>query len=284
MKRLLHSFILPVFQFAIFSNGFIALCAVMMCHTSAQLFSLQLPCLFLPFIFVSTLASYSFHWYLTDTSDSVGERGQWNHQHRGVLLGISLISGLLALGLLSQLNLYVAYLLPIVVMTFLYTAPKINTYPFRHLRQVAILKTTYLAIVWVYTTTILPLILDRSAWCPAMTGWVANRFLLIFSICLWFDYRDREQDRRSNWLTVVSRLNQKQVVHLTYFIGASFALTLLFLYRQGFPGLAIASISAPMLLIIATSRYSSRWISDYWFYVYLDGMLILTGTLLTLLD
>jgi hypothetical protein len=282
MKWVLHSIIRPAFQFAIFGNGFIALCATVMCHTTASLFSLRLPGAFLPFIFLSTLASYSFHWYLTDTSGSGSERSRWNQQHKGVMRWIALIGSMLSLGLLVRLTHYVPYLLPIVVMTFLYTAPKINAYPFRYLRNVAILKTTYLALVWGYTTTVLPLIMEAPAWHPAMTGWVANRFLLIFSICLWFDYRDREEDRRSRWLTIVSRLTPDQVFRFAYVVAGAFFLTLLFLYSQGFSPLTIVCISAPMLLLLGTIRSSSNWVSDYWYYVYLDGILIVAGILLAL--
>jgi hypothetical protein len=282
MKWLLHSVLRPVFQFAIFGNGFIALCAAVMCHTTAYLFTLPLPPSFLPFIFFSTLASYSSHWYLTDTSASAGERSRWNQQHKGVMLWIALGAGILALGLLARLQHYVPYLLPIVVMTFLYTAPKINAYPFRYLRNVAILKTTYLTLVWAYTTTALPLIMEAPRWQPVMTGWVVNRFLLIFSICLWFDYRDREEDRRSRWLTIVSRLTPGQVFQFAYVVAGAFFITLLFLYKQGFSVRTVACISAPMLLLMGTIRSSSGWTSDYWYYVYLDGILIVAGILLAL--
>ncbi|WP_080240453.1 UbiA prenyltransferase family protein [Spirosoma rigui] len=282
MKWVLHSVLRPAFEFAIFGNGFIALCATVMCHTTAYLFSLALPASFLPFIFCSTLASYSFHWYLTDTSGSVSERSRWNQRHKGAMLWIALAAGMLALGLLVRLQHYVPYLLPIVVMTFLYTAPKIDAYPFRYLRHVAILKTTYLALVWAYTTTALPLIMEAPAWQPAMAGWVVNRFLLIFSICLWFDYRDRDEDRGSKWLTIVSRLTPRQVFHFAYVVAAGFFVTLPFLYQQGFSARTVACISAPMLLLLGTIRSSAGWESDYWYYVYLDGILIVAGILLAM--
>ncbi|MCK8494736.1 hypothetical protein M0L20_22900 [Spirosoma sp. RP8] len=268
-------------EFILFSNGYIALCAVVMCQATAILFQRELPAFFLPFIFVATVSSYSLHWYLTPTTLDSTERNQWNRRHKLLLIGIGIGSALVALVLFTQLVSYYRYFIPIVVATLLYTAPKIDRVPFRYLRRVAILKTAYLALVWTLVTGVLPIVLTGPGWNMALTVWAINRFLFLYSICFWFDYRDRVADRRSRWLTIVSMMNPKRAATVFYGIASCFALTLILLLQHGMSFPKVIALSLPMCFLAGSVPYIPHWSSDYWYYVYLDGLLLLSG--LTLL-
>lgn len=264
-------------QVILYSNSYIALCAVVMCWTTAHLFHLELPTLFLPFIFLGTLSSYALHWYLTPTALDKRERNQWNRQHKPVLLGIFIGSAVLVLALLTQLITYLFYFLPVIVATFLYTAPKIDYRPFRYLRQIAVLKTAYLASVWTFVTALIPLLINTTVWTTPMSLWALNRFIFIYCLCFWFDYRDRDDDSRSRWLTLVSMMTQQRAFYVFYGLVGFFTLSLVMLYHYGMAFELVMGVGLPMLLLTGSIHFISNWVSDYWYYAYLDGLLMLSG-------
>ena len=285
MHPSLRRCLIAVLQLVIFSNSYIALCAVVMCLTTVRLFNLRLPNSFLPFIFFGTLGSYSLHLYLTDGSLRRTDRERWIDQHKHLLLGLFIGSMLIGGWLLIRLTAYLTDLLPVVALTFLYTAPKIDWRPFRALRQIAVLKTTYLALVWTYVTVALPILLTpaspRTHWTLAV-AWFLNRFLLIYGIALCFDYRDRDVDRQSKWLTIVSMLTGRQVRLFFGLIVLCFGLTAGALYGLGWTEWTLLCICLPMFLLVLVARRIITGASDYGYYVCLDGLLMVTGILLTL--
>lgn len=291
MYQVVRRWLIAVFQLVIFGNGYIALCAVVMCQTTVKLFHLHIPGPFLPFMFAGTLGSYCLHVCLTDTSVATvsaghSDRERWIDAHKPGLFGVFIVSMLIGGWLLMQLDAYLTDLLPVVVLTFLYTAPKINWGPFRALRRIAILKTAYLTLVWTYATVVLPILLatpgGRINW--ALAGvWMLNRFLLIYSIALCFDYRDREVDRQSNWLTIVSRLSGRQAQLFLGILAACFGLTVAALFGLGWDGWTLFCVCLPMIILLLVARGIVRRASEYGYYVYLDGLLMLTGLLLNFL-
>lgn len=272
-----------ILQFVLFSNIYIALCAVMMCQATAQLFQLNLSDTYLLFLFSGTLGSYSLHWYLTDSSTEDTKRGRWNQNHKQVLLGLFLGTVALGLWLLIYLQPFLFDLLPVVLLTFLYTAPKINYRLFNVLRRIAVFKSVYLSLIWTYVTAAIPFLLAKPAELPTgifLGAWLLNRFLLIYSVALWFDYRDRAVDRQSKWLTIASMLTETQIHRYFYGITFCFGLTIVVLYKLGLPGGAIICLSAPIIILGLTVQRIVAHPSDYGYYIYLDGLLMLSGILL----
>lgn len=272
--------VVSLLEFVLFSNGFIALCAVVMSQTTALLFHRVLPTFWLPFIFVATLSSYALHWNLTPLTADLAERNQWHRRHKPLLRVICLGSASVGLVLLTQLLPYLPYFIPIIVATLLYTAPKLDYRPFRLLRRVAILKTAYLALVWTLVTVILPLLITAPDWNTDLTVWVLNRFLFIYSICFWFDYRDRDEDRKARWLTLVSRMDLRRATRVFYAILSCFTLSEVLLLERGMRVGQVASVGIPMFILAVSIHYIPVWRSDYWYYLYLDGLLMLSGLLL----
>lgn len=272
-----------ILEFLLFSNVYIAICAVVMCQTTARLFRLTLPESLLLFTFVGTLGSYSLHWFLTDSSADYSRRGRWNYQYKPVLAGLFVGAVLTGLWMLWFLRLYLVELLPVVLITFLYSAPKIDSPPFRALRRVAVLKSLYLTFVWTYVTVVLPFLVVSPLQRPnglLMAIWILNRFLLIYSIALWFDYRDRDVDRQSRWLTLASRLTDAQLYRFFCSLVFFFGLTLLALYRHGFTVWGVICIGLPMGILVLLAQRVLRKVSDYLYYIGLDGLLMLSGILL----
>ncbi|HEX7844729.1 MAG TPA: hypothetical protein VF476_02950, partial [Chitinophagaceae bacterium] len=116
------------------------------------------------FIFFATLCSYSFHWYLTTGSVIPSERMNWLQQHRNLYIFIFTVALAGACFFFLRIVAYWPWLTISALATFLYSAPKIPHPYFRLLRRVAVGKTIFLAFVWMYVTTILPIIVSGKPW------------------------------------------------------------------------------------------------------------------------
>ncbi|MEJ7766626.1 MAG: hypothetical protein WKF89_02360, partial [Chitinophagaceae bacterium] len=185
-----------IFDFFLFSSSFIAFCAILMVHQSNHLLSLHYhyrP--YLAFVFFSTICSYNFHWYLTPEMATEQHRISWTNKHKNLHLAF-LATGLAGAGWYSFYFIqHWPWMAAGVALTFLYSAPKLSLPPFRQLRKIAIGKTIFLAFVWMYVTTILPIVFAEKEWQAQDKLFCVSRFFLIYSICIIFDYRDRENDR-----------------------------------------------------------------------------------------
>src|SRR5258706_8832961 len=116
------------------------------------------------FVFFSTLCSYRFHWYLASENASSSPRIIWTAKHRPLYVIIFFIGIAGALFLFFRLWHYWYWLGFSAFVTFLYSAPQIPGKYFRMLRKVALGKTIFLAFVWMYVTTILPIIISEQPW------------------------------------------------------------------------------------------------------------------------
>lgn len=269
LRRVIYSFV--------FGNIYISICAVVMFSYTCLVLRLAADKLFLPFVFFAALTSYSFHWYLTKHPGGLSVRMAWTSSHRKFLLVLMIVSLVSTYVLLVFLKEHFMVLLILGFITFMYTAPKIPLAPFRILRKIAVLKTTYLALVWTAVTVILPLIVSRGVWDNSAAAFIINRLFLIFPICVLFDYRDRKEDSLEgikNIATVVSSRGLDVVFFSCLFISAVAAM---FLFVQSGNGKFLAANLAPLVLLALTYRISKHSNSDLWYYVFLDGMMMFSG-------
>ena len=85
--------------------------------------------------------------------------------------------------------------------------------PFHLLRKVAIGKTIYLSFVWMYVTSLLPILLDGRITVAGIL-FCCSRFFLIYAICILFDYRDRENDKREGIRSMITYFGEQGVDRL----------------------------------------------------------------------
>jgi hypothetical protein len=272
-----------LFEYFVFGNFYIALCAVIMFGYTDILFSLHTDKLFIPFIFFSTLCSYSLHWYLTAHNKPLSSRLIWTAGHRGFYILLFIFSFALTIVLFFSLSQFYMLLLPLAFITFMYTAPKIPVQPFIFLRKIAVLKTTYLTLVWVFTTAVLPVLVSRAEWKNELSLFTVNRLFLIFPICILFDYRDRAADTAEgikNIATVVSSSGLDIVFFTCVIINLTSGLLLQKILND-IP--YFVSVIVPLFLLTATYSVSKHTRSDTWYYFFLDGLMMLGGLLYILL-
>jgi 4-hydroxybenzoate polyprenyltransferase len=271
------------FRFFIYSNLFIAVCAVLMVSQSYQLLLHTSPDLyFLAFVFFSTICSYSFHWHLSTATVLSSPRIEWQQRNQSVHI-ILFITGLIGAAIFFlYLIKYWPWLLLSAFITFLYSAPKIPDRRFRALRKIALGKTIFLALVWTFVTTVLPVIISGHSWHDDFYFFIVSRFFMIYMICILFDYRDREDDKAKGIRSLITYLSEKGIRNLfvsSFLIFAASTIGLLF-YQYSL--LTVSFLLIPGIITAALYNYARKIFSDMLYYFVLDGLMALSS-LLTLL-
>lgn len=278
------SFPVKVFDYFVFSSLFIALCAVLMVYQVDQLFHLRYQNQdFIGFVFFSTICSYNFHWYLTPNNVSENRRTLWTLQHKWLHSLLIFIGAVGSLLIFIRLSSYWFWIGISVVLTFLYSAPKL---PFRFaffLRRIAIGKTIFLALVWAYVTSLLPILLSGEKLRTEHALFCVGRFFFIYAICIIFDFRDREQDRLDGIKSMITIFNERGINTLFYLSLAIFLITTLLLLQFGFSMLIVATMVLPAIILAALYSYAKRNPSDYVYYFVLDGMMAFSALLTSFL-
>lgn len=264
-----------LFDFFVFSSIYIALCALLMVGQSNYLLNLEYtkwP--YFGFVFFSTICSYNFHWYLTPDVPTERIRVRWTQQHKTLHFLLFFIGLAGSAAFFFFLTKYWLWLGGGAILTFLYSAPKIRFRPFNWLRKIAIGKTLFLAFVWMYVTTIIPVALSEHPWTLNDLLFCANRFFLVYSICIIFDYRDRLNDRQEGIRSMITYFDEKGVDRLFYLSMALFLLTTLALAYIGFTIFVCISLLIPGTLTLALYRTAKANMSDYLYYFVLDGLMM----------
>jgi 4-hydroxybenzoate polyprenyltransferase len=272
-----------LFNFFVYSNLFIAGCAVLMVSQSYQLLLHTAPDLyFLAFVFFSSVCSYSFHFYLSPDHGGDSPRAKWQQGNLSVHL-ILLITGFIGsvIFFLPFIK-YWPWLLFSVITTFLYSAPKIPNKYFRLLRKIAIGKTIFLAMIWMYVTTILPVMVSDQTWQNDLYFFAVSRFFMIYCICILFDYRDREDDKAKGIRSLVTYLSEDGIRILFILSLLLFVTSTICLLFYQYSLLTIFILLIPGIITAALYNYARENFSDIFYYFILDGLMALPA-LLTLL-
>jgi 4-hydroxybenzoate polyprenyltransferase len=269
------------FRFFVYSNLFIAFCAILMVNQTYDVLLHSPPDKYLlGFIFSATICSYSFHWYLTSQSLVDSPRIEWLKKHRIFHL-IFFFIGLIGSSIFFFLLLPHWYWLAIsAIITFLYSAPKIPHPWFRALRKVAIGKTIFLALVWMYVTTMLPLLIGGLHFTVPMILFAVGRFFFIYAICIMFDFRDRADDKATGIRSMVTWFSEKGVDRLFFASLVISVICTIILFHYGFSPAQIIVLLIPCIIAAAIYEYAKNNFSDYLYYFILDGLMMFSALLM----
>ncbi len=263
-----------LFNFILFSSIYIAVCAVLMAWESSEILGLQYDrANYFCFVFFSTICSYNFHWYLTPGSIKHSERILWGQRQRALQL-TGCVIGLLGAGwFIIPLAEHWLPLSGAVVLTFLYSAPKLPM--FRWLSKIAVGKTIFLAGVWTYVTTTLPALVAENVQAD-LVYLTVYRFFLVYAICILFDYRDREEDRQAGIRSLITHLKDPHLDRL-YYASLVVAWICAFLLAPAVPLFVLFSLLVPVVVTGMVKRYAQTHTSDYVYYFLLDGLMMLSA-------
>jgi len=277
MKR----FTVALINFLVYSNLFIAACAILMVHQTSVLLLHQKPAItYIGFVFFSTICSYSFHWYLTSHSEISSSRIAWTKRFRNIhiFFFIAGLSG--SIFFLFYLLKWWPWLMLAAIVTFLYSAPKISFKFFRSLRKVALGKTIFLALVWTYVTTILPVIIGNGGWNTGFILFAAGRFFFVYAICILFDYRDRQDDQAAGIRSLITFLSEGSITALFILSLLAFMICSLLMLNYDYSISSVIILLIPGIITAAFYDYARKNFSDLFYYLALDGLMALSALMM----
>jgi 4-hydroxybenzoate polyprenyltransferase len=233
---------------------------------------------YLWFIFFSTLLSYSFHSIVNTVYTDISPRHEWNIKNRNWLYLIMAVSGIVTVFIFLQ-N-YLHNLLPFLaggLLTFAYSAPNLPGKFFEILRRIAFGKTFFLAFMWAYATTILP-ILAYDPQANPISPFLGSRFYLVYAICILFDLKDREEDRAKGIRALPTMLGDNAV---KAFYFTSLAIAIFFSLMETWPLFTATTIILliPVIIALFIFRLTKYGDGEMMYYVYLDGLMMLSAIL-----
>jgi len=232
------------------------------------------------FSFFGTLCSYNFHWYFTPSLYGHSQKAAWSYKNKTLHAALFILGVLGAVYFGYQLHRHWEWLLATAFITFLYSAPKIPLKPFNWLKHIAIGKTIFLAYSWTHITAFLPIELSGTPWNMSYYLFVINRFFLIYPICILFDLRDKENDKKEGIRSMITDFDNIGVSIVFWGSVFVFFITALAFSWAGLPHTMVLILSLPGLVLSFIYRYSQRNLSDYYYYFILDGLMMLSGLLI----
>ncbi|MBS1597849.1 MAG: UbiA family prenyltransferase [Bacteroidetes bacterium] len=229
------------------------------------------------------MCSYNFHWWLTPSSVKISQRLQWAQRYKGLHLFLYFVGLAGSIFFFFTIKEHWMALAFGAFVTFLYSAPKLPWAFFSDLKKIAVGKTIFLAFVWMYVTTMLPIFVAQKNWQADFTFFSLSRFFLIYAICIIFDYRDREDDKHEGIRSMITYFDEKGINILFYLSILLFAITTIALAAYNYPVYTILILLLPGIITAALYRYAKKNDSDYLYYFTLDGLMMFSGLLMLIL-
>ncbi len=256
------------FDFFLFSNLFISLCAVAMTAETYLLAHSAINRLYILFVFASTFALYNLQrLFYTGKKfgDSKSERHRWIFEHRKLLLVLSAAAstGIAILIFFFPVKFILWFsLLGLISLSYFL--------PFTNLRSIPLVKAVLVALVWTCITYYYPLFIT-SLRVEDCQGGIA-RFFFLISLAVAFNIRDIEIDRKSSVKTLPVIFGAKPTKILCVIFLFGFSVLIIFLdYNMRIQiGLLFSALATVMFIF-----YARETRSEYFYSLWMDGMLIL---------
>lgn len=280
MKKLLQ----PAFDFLLFSNVFMSLCAVAQGLLTFYLIGTKPVYSVLGLLFTSTLGIYNFSILISQPKQpekSDYKRVRWFFSHYRLMVTFTIVSLLSLIPFFFLVTTESKILLIfLAVLSFGYGLPlfTIGEQKFG-LRNIPGLKLFMITLVWTMSCVLLPILEAQAKYLAVIsmrdtTILVAKRFLFIAALAIPFDIRDLFDDKQSGLKTIPVAWGEKNAYLICQVLLAGY-LVLLFLFRNNgfttdFFALTISVILTGWLI------FKSRWEkNEYYYFFYMDGVLII---------
>ncbi|TCC97763.1 UbiA prenyltransferase family protein [Pedobacter hiemivivus] len=283
--------LLPILDFLLFSNLFIAICAVAQGLITYHLLNVAPDKYILAIIFFGTIGIYNFSMLLSkpqDPKNSPYARVRWIFSHHRLIISITLISVLclIPLGLLYLSIEAKLLMIFTAVLALGYNIPFLTLNNQKiGLRNIPGIKLFLIALVWSVSCVLLPVVeLEHNYQINISTAetllLVAKRFLFVAAITIPFDIRDLFQDKLYALKTIPVMLGEKKAYIFCQFLLVGY-LALLLLFRQA----SISDIIALTLTLLLTGWLifkSNIKKNEYYYFFYIDGTMLLQYVVLIL--
>lgn len=268
-----------ILDLLLFSNIFIALCAVAQGLVTYQLLQIKPDKYVLGLLFFSTLALYNFSILLSKPEkpqNSTLRRVQWIFSHYRLMITLTIICvfSIIPLALFLSTSSKIL-LLSLALISMAYSLPLFTIEEKRFgLRNIPGIKLFLIAIVWALSVVLLP-ILEAESNQGIQTSindsilLISKRFLFIAAITVPFDIRDLFDDKLKELKTIPVLLGEKLALLICQAFLIIYLVLLFFFTKQfdsNFFGLALTIILTGWLI------FKSKWKkNEYYYFLYLDG-------------
>lgn len=283
----------PVFDFLLFSNVFMALCAVAQGLVTFYLIGSRPVVSVCWLLFTSTLGVYNFCILLSkpkSPQNSEHKRIRWFFAHYRLMVTFTIVSLLSLIPLFFLMTMESRILLVFLSMlSFAYGIPmfSINDQRFG-LRNIPGLKQFLISLVWTMSTVLLPILEAQHRHLTNIslrdiTILIAKRFLFIAALTVPFDIRDLFEDQRTGLKTVPAVWGERKAYLFCQFLLAGYIVLLFILRDNGFNANFFALTSTALLA--GWLIFKSEWEkNEYYYFFFMDGILILQYVLLLLFN
>lgn len=267
----------------LFSNIFIALCAVAQALVTYQLLDVKPDTTILAVLFCATLALYNFSILLSKPKNpraSPFRRVRWIFSHYRLNATLTIIATFSLMPLALFLSIPALILLSFLgLISIAYNVP---IFRFHHqwfeLRNLPGVKLFLIALVWSLSCVLLPIVeLENTQTFDFPTRdvvlLVVHEFLFMAAITVPFDVRDLFQDKQNSLQTLPTMLGEKRAMLLCYgFLLLYLILLLLPIHPLNLWNAAGLILSICLSAWVISKSNPSR--NEYFYFLFLDGMMI----------
>lgn len=280
MKKLLKS----VLDFLLFSNVFMALCAVAQALITFHLIGSKPVYSVLGLLFAGTLAEYNFAILISKPDkpqQSPFARVRWFFDHHRLMVTFTIISVLMLIPLFLLISFESKILLIFLgLLSIGYSLPlfTIGEHKFG-LRHIPGLKPFLITLVWTLSVVLLPALEAQDMHLASVsmrdtTILIAKRFLFIGALTVPFDIRDLFHDKQTGLKTIPVAWGEKNAYLFCQFLLLGYII-LLFIFRDNGFSVDFFSLSITVILTGWLIFKSKREKDEYYYFFYMDGVLIL---------
>lgn len=289
MKKLYYS----VLDFLLFSNVFMALCGVAQALVTFHLIGSKPVYAVLGILFTATLVEYNFSVLVGKPHQplkSPFKRVRWFYSHHRLMVTFTIVSVLILIPLFLLISMESRLLL--IFMAILcagYSIPlfTIGDHKFG-LRHVPGLKPFLITLVWTLSCVLLPVLEAKDLHLTTVsmrdtTILIAKRFLFIGALTVPFDIRDLFHDKRTGLKTIPVAFGEKNAYLFCQALLAGYVV-LLFIFRNNGFSIDFWALTSTMVLT-GWLIFRSKWEkNEYYYFLYMDGVLILQYVLLVVFN
>jgi 4-hydroxybenzoate polyprenyltransferase len=287
MKKIVKS----VFDFLLFSNVFMALCAVAQALVTFYLIGSKPAYTVIALLFTSTIGIYNFCILVAkpkQPQNSQYLRVRWFFEHYRLMVTFTIVSILSLLPLFFLISTESRLLLIFLgVISFCYGIPLFTFGDQKFgLRNIPGLKPFLITLVWTMSTVLFPILEAQDLHLTTInlhdtTLLIAKRFLFIGALTVPFDIRDLFEDRSLGLKTIPVLIGEKNAYLFCQVMLGGYIVLLFFFRNNGFNldfwALTLTAVLAGWLI------FKSKWEkNEYYYFFYMDGVLILQYVFLVL--
>ncbi len=261
-----------------------ALCAVAQAMVTFHLIGAKPAYPVLGLLFTATLAEYNFSILIGKPAQpqrSPFRRVRWFFAHHRLMVTFTIVSVLLIIPLFLLISIESRLLLIFLsVLCLGYSLPlfTIGEHKFG-LRHIPGLKPFLITLVWTLSCVLLPVLEAQGMQQPIVsmrdaTLLIAKRFLFIGALTIPFDIRDLFHDKATGLKTIPVALGEKNAYLFCQILLAGYTL-LLFMFRGNGFNTNFWALTTTVMLTGWLIFKSKREKDEYYYFLYMDGVLIL---------